>query len=228
MSSESALGALSLYYQESGFHTDIYSSEDLRCYFKESSCGCVAQATDFRSWSGGQFSKNPPSVWESRLNLPQALGQSLCQGAGGGGGSQLKWSIFSEPHSTPSYKALVVHQWALPSTASQYKYTSNTPTNPNTKSSSVGWNITKHCAALLKLLPTLSIFIAQETQEATVLESSQFWGEKYLPASHISVKLFGNIYFHLILPALFKIQIQKLATHSQLSIFLQYTGNGGH
>ena len=49
MSSESALGALSLYYQESGFHTDIYSSEDLRCYFKESSCGCVAQATDFRS-----------------------------------------------------------------------------------------------------------------------------------------------------------------------------------
>ena len=59
------------------------------------------------------------------------------------------------------------------------------------------WNISKHCAALLKLLPTLSIFIAQETQEATVLESSQFWGEKYLPASHISVKLFGNIYFHL-------------------------------
>ena len=108
MSSESALRALSLYYQESGFHTDIYSSEDLRCYFKESSCGCVAQATDFRSWSGGQFSKNPPSVWESRLNLPQALGQSLCQG--GGGGSQLKWSIFSRPHSTPSYKALVVHQ----------------------------------------------------------------------------------------------------------------------
>ena len=31
MSSESALGALSLYYQESGYHTDIYSSEDLRC-----------------------------------------------------------------------------------------------------------------------------------------------------------------------------------------------------
>ena len=146
MSSESALGALSLYYQESGFHTDIYSSEDLRCYFKESSCGCVAQATDFRSWSGGQFSKNPPSVWESRLNLPQALGQSLCQGAGGGGGSQLKWSIFSEPHSTPSYKALVVHQWALPSTASQYKYTSNTPTKTNTGSPSVEHYQTLRCS----------------------------------------------------------------------------------
>ena len=46
---------LSLYYQESGFHTDIYSSEDLRCYFKESSCGCVAQATDFRRWSVVNF-----------------------------------------------------------------------------------------------------------------------------------------------------------------------------
>ena len=62
-------------------------------------------------------------------------------------------------------------------------------------------NNTKHCAALLKLLPTLSIFIAQETQEATILESSQFWVEKYLPA-------------------LFKIQIQNLATHFRLSIFL--------
>ena len=72
-----------------------------------------------------------------------------------------------------------------------------------------GWNITKHCAALLKLLPTLSIFIEQETQEATILESSQFSVEKYLPA-------------------LFKIQIQSLATHFQLSIFLQCAGNGGH
>ena len=62
-------------------------------------------------------------------------------------------------------------------------------------------NNTKHCAALLKLLPTLSIFIAQETQEPIISESSQFSVEKYLPE-------------------LFKIQIQNLATHFRLSIFL--------